>query len=112
MLETLAVIRAEGDIPLGQVLLGEGERLGRGVTLVVITPSLDRFWIAAARDVMRRGVAVTAVLIDPEGFGGPAGAERAIAELQASRVPGYLVRNGDNLSEALSRQMSFARPRL
>ncbi|MBN1640060.1 MAG: DUF58 domain-containing protein [Anaerolineae bacterium] len=112
MLETLAMIRAEGQIPVGQVLLGEGERLGRGVTLVVITPSLDRFWIAAARDVMRRGVTLIAVLVDPEGFGGPAGADRAIAELQASRIPAYLVRNGDNLSEALSRQMSFTRPRL
>ena len=111
VLETLAMVRAEGEIPLGQVLLGEGERLGRGVTLVVITPSLDPLWIAAARDIMRRGVRVIAVIVDPEGFGGPEGAVSAIGELQASRIPAYLVRNGDDLSVALSRQMSFARPR-
>jgi uncharacterized protein (DUF58 family) len=111
MLETLAMIRAEGELPLGQLLLAEGERLGRGVTIVVITPSVDRHWIAAARDVRRRGVTIIAVLVDPATFGGPGGAEDAIGELQASRIPAYLVRNGDNLSESLSRQMSFARPR-
>jgi uncharacterized protein (DUF58 family) len=110
MLETLAVIRAEGDIPLGQILLGEGAALGRGVTLVVITSSLDSMWVAAARDIRRRGVSVIAVVVDPNGFGGPEGAERAIGELQASRIPAYMVRRDDNLSEALSRQMSFSRP--
>ena len=98
-------------LPIGRLLLGEGERLGRGVTMVVVTPSVDHQWVAAARDVRRRGVTVIAVLIDPSTFGGPSGAESVLGELQASRIPSYLVRNGDNLSEALSRQMSFARPR-
>ena len=111
ILETLAVVRAEGDVSLAQVLLGEGSRLGRGVTLVAITSSLDSYWVAAARDIMRRGVRLIAVVIDPEGFGGPDGAVRTIGELQASRVPAYLVRNGDNLSLALSHQMSFSRSR-
>jgi uncharacterized protein (DUF58 family) len=111
MLETMAMVRAEGELPIGQLLLGEGERLGRGVTIVVITPSLDRHWIAAARDVRRRGVTIIAVLLDPASFGGPEGAETTLGELQASRIPAYLVRNGDNLSESLSRQLSYARPR-
>jgi len=34
-----------------------------------------------------------------------------LGELQASRIPAYLVRNGDNLSESLSRQLSYARLR-
>jgi uncharacterized protein (DUF58 family) len=111
MLETLAMVRAEGELPIGRLLLGEGERLGRGVTLVVITPSVDQQWVAAARDVRRRGVTIIAVVVDPATFGGPDGAEDVMAELQASRIQAYLVRNGDNLSESLSRQLSFARPR-
>ncbi len=107
VLETLAMMRAEGEIPLTQVLLSEGERLGRGVTLVAITPSLDRTWVAASRDLVRRGVRLVAVVVDPESFGGPGGAEAVIAELQASRVPAYLVRNGDDLARALSHQMAF-----
>jgi uncharacterized protein (DUF58 family) len=109
ILETLAMMRAEGEIPLTQVLLSEGERLGRGVTLVVITPSLDRTWVAAARDLARRGVRIVAIVVDPESFGGQGRAEDIISELQLSRVPAYLVRNGDDLASALSRQMAFTR---
>jgi uncharacterized protein (DUF58 family) len=109
ILESLAMMRAEGEIPLTQVLLSEGERLGRGVTLVAITPSLDRTWVAAARDLARRGVRIVAIVIDPLSFGGQGDAESIIAELQVSRVPAYLVRNGDDLARALSRQMAFTR---
>ena len=109
ILETLAMMRAEGEIPLTQILLSEGERLGRGVTLVVITPSLDRTWVAASHDLARRGVRMVAIVIDPESFGGQGRAEDVIAELQISRVPAYLVRNGDDLASALSRQMAFTR---
>jgi uncharacterized protein (DUF58 family) len=107
MLEALAMMRAQGDIPLTQVLLTEGERLGRGVTLIAITPSLDRTWVAAARDLARRGVRIVAVVVDPASFGGQGSAQDLIAELQMSRVPAYLVRNGDDLARALSQQMAF-----
>ena len=109
ILETLAMMRAEGEVPLTQVLLSEGERLGRGVTLVVITPSLDRTWVAASRDLTRRGVQIVAIVVDPESFGGQGRAEEVVTELQMSRVPAYLVRNGDDLASALSRQIAFAR---
>jgi uncharacterized protein (DUF58 family) len=110
ILETLALIRAQGEVPMTQLLLAEGERLGRGITLVLVTSSLDRAWIAAARDLMRRGVRIVAVVVDPGSFGGEGDASAAIAELQMSRIPAYLVRNGDNLAQALSRQRAFDRP--
>jgi uncharacterized protein (DUF58 family) len=109
VLETLAMLRAQGEIPLAQVLLSEGERLGRGVTLVVITPSLDRTWVAAARDLSRRGARMIAIVVDPESFGGAGDAQDIIGELQASSVPAYLAREGDDLTRALSQQMSFGR---
>lgn len=106
VLETLAMIQAQGEVPLTQVLLTEGERLGRGVTLVLITSSLDRSWMAAARDLMRRGVRIVAVVVDPQSFGGSGDAAEILGELQASSIPAYLVRNGDDLSKALSRQQA------
>jgi uncharacterized protein (DUF58 family) len=109
ILETLAMIRAQGEIPLTQVLLGEGARLGRGVTMVVITPSLDRTWIATARDLARRGVRLVAILVDPETFGGTGGADDILAELQISRVPTYVVHSGDDLTTALSRPVTTGR---
>ncbi len=105
ILETLAVIRARGDAPLAQALMTEGERLGRGVNLVVITPSLEHRWVIVSRDLARRGVRVIAVVIDPAGFGGPDGAQNLIGELQAIGVPTYLVHKDDNLAKVLSQQI-------
>jgi uncharacterized protein (DUF58 family) len=109
ILETLAMTRAQGEVPLTQVLLGEGERLGRGVTLVVITPSLDPSWVTAARDLARRGVSLVAIVVDPVSFGGAGNAGDIIAELQVSRVPAYLVHKGDDITTALSYQVSTDR---
>jgi uncharacterized protein (DUF58 family) len=115
ILETLAMIRAQGEVPFHQVLLSEGERLGRGVTLVIITPSLDRSWVAATRDLTRRGIRIVVILIDPASFGGPGGSEQILFELRASSIPTYLVHNGDDLTQALSqhstlRQGAFSQP--
>jgi uncharacterized protein (DUF58 family) len=109
ILETLAMTRAQGEIPLTQVLLSEGERLGRGVTLVVITPSLDPTWVAAVRDLGRRGVRLVAILVDPESFGGSTSVTEILSELQVSRVPAYLVHNDDDLTVALSQLVSTGR---
>jgi uncharacterized protein (DUF58 family) len=109
ILETLAMTRALGEIPMTQVLLSEGERLGRGVTLVVITPSLDPSWVAAARDLSRRGVRLVAIVVDPGTFGGEGEAADILTELQISRIPAYLVHNGDDLTAALSHQVSTGR---
>lgn len=107
ILETLAMARAEGTASLTQVLLTEGDRLGRGVTLVVITPSLDPSWVAAARELVRRGATLIAVLIDPTTFGRETGNPAEImAELHASKIPAYLVRRGDNLAAALSQPVA------
>jgi uncharacterized protein (DUF58 family) len=112
ILETLAMIRAHGEIPFTQVLLTEGERLGRGVTLVAITPSLDRRWVVAARDLRRRGVRIVAIVIDPGSFGGSSDAEEILTELHISRIPTYLVRNGDDIAQALSHQRTYERGQL
>jgi uncharacterized protein (DUF58 family) len=109
ILETLAVLQAQGDVPISHALLAEGERLGRGITLVVVTPSLDRTWVAAARDLTRRGVRVIAVVVDPKSFGGERDTGEILAELQVSRIPAYLVQNGDDLAAALSHLRTFER---
>jgi hypothetical protein len=77
--------------------------------LVVITPSLDPTWVAAARDLARRGVRLVAIVVDPTSFGGEGEVGDILAEIQVSRVPAYLVHNGDDLTAALSHQVSTGR---
>jgi uncharacterized protein (DUF58 family) len=108
VLETLAMIEASGDVPLPYVLLNEGQQLGRGVTLVVITPEMDMSWVVASRELMRRGISIIAVVIDPTGFGGRGDPAAIVTELYASRIPAYLVRIGDDLTQALSRQSAVS----
>ena len=104
ILETLAVIKGVGRIPLAQVLAAEGMHLVRGATVIVITSSPDKNWVTASRHLEQRGLRVIAVLIAPDSFGGEWGMEEVTAELAAGGAPTYVVREGDDLAEALSQR--------
>jgi uncharacterized protein (DUF58 family) len=103
ILETLAVIRAEGHIPLAEILSAEGVHLKRNTTAVIITPTGQHYWVAAARDMKQRGIRVVAVLLESRSFGGLQSNEHLVAELSASGIPTYLVQEGDDLAQALAR---------
>jgi uncharacterized protein (DUF58 family) len=102
LLEVLAVVRAEGNLPLGQVLASEGTRLGRQTMLIAVTASTDTDWVSALRGLRVRGIHSIAVLMAARTFGPAADWAPTLAELQSSAVPTYLIRRGDDLSLALS----------
>lgn len=101
MLEVLSVLRGEGNTPFSHVLGVESAPLGRNITLVAVTPSVEIGWVKAAREIKRRGLRLIAVVTDPNSFGGVGETDLAIAELAASGVPAYLVREGDDLRTVL-----------
>ncbi len=103
LLETFAVLRADGITRLRDVLLLDGTPLSRNDTLVIITPSAELDWVRSVREIKRRGVRVIAVITDPGSFGGAYDARAASVELAASGVPTYLIREGDDLRTALAR---------
>jgi uncharacterized protein (DUF58 family) len=70
ILQALAVVHAGGNWPLERVLREMDRNLGRGTTLAVITPSCEPEWVAGLLPPMRRGVAPTVALLDPNTFGG------------------------------------------
>jgi uncharacterized protein (DUF58 family) len=104
ILDTLAVIKSGGRIPLDQVMAAEGMHLGRGTTATIVTSSTDKDWAIASRHLEQRGLKVIAVLIAPDSFGGGWGMEEVTAELAASGTPTYLVKENDDLAEALSQR--------
>jgi uncharacterized protein (DUF58 family) len=101
VMETLAVIRGEGRIPISQIVAAEGAHLGRNTTAIIITPTDQDYWVAAARDLTRRGLVVIAVLLEAHSFGHPRSNEDLVAELSASGIHTYVVREGDDLAQAL-----------
>jgi uncharacterized protein (DUF58 family) len=103
ILETLAVVRGEGHIPLAEIVAAEGTQLRRNTTAIIVTATDQPYWIAAARNITSRGIRVIAVLIDAHSFGHAHSNEGLVTELAVSGIPTYLVREGDDLAQALAR---------
>jgi uncharacterized protein (DUF58 family) len=102
LLETLAVVRADGHLPLAEVLVAEGRRFGRQTSLVVVTPSTDEGWVAALAELVGRRVRVSVVLVEPETFGPAPSSLLAVSGLVAAGIPAHLVKYGDDLAAALA----------
>ncbi|MFZ0546509.1 MAG: DUF58 domain-containing protein [Candidatus Promineifilaceae bacterium] len=102
LLETLSVLRAEGQVAIQDALNAEMHLFPRGTTLIVVTPTTNEAWLTAARQLTRRGLRVVAVMVDPESFGGRRSVAPIAGLLQASNIMTYVVNCGDNLEAALS----------
>jgi uncharacterized protein (DUF58 family) len=106
ILETLAVVNATGRIPFARVLTSEMEHLPRHTTLLAISPATDRTWVAAMRDIRRRGVHNMAVLLAANTFGDGPPYRETLAELLASGIPTHLLTYGQDISAALSQRVT------
>lgn len=102
ILESLAVAKASGEAPLGNLLVEEQRRFGRHTTLVLVTASTDSSWLSPLQSLVQRGVRASVVLIDPSTFGGEGSPLVLYGELTASDILTYVVAQGDDLSYALS----------
>jgi uncharacterized protein (DUF58 family) len=70
LMQLLAAVEGDGSTPLVEGLLASLPRLRRGMTAVVVTPSLDRAWVRPLASLRPRGIAtvvvsVQAVLAEP-----------------------------------------------
>lgn len=108
ILETLAVLRAQGQARVEDMLHAESHHFPRGTTVIVITPSSRENWVTAARQISRRGLRLVSVLVNPESFGGKRSAMPLVTLLQAAGMGAYLVNCGDNLTAVLSQESNRA----
>ncbi len=107
--EMLSVTQAQGNIPLAEVLAAETMSISRNMTVIIVTAATELNWIAAARNLTSRGVRVTAVVIDPSGFGVSYNSLEVEIELTASHIPYYVVHEGDRLEVALTNSRTNSR---
>lgn len=68
MMELLATAAADGMLPLSEVMREASTSLGRGLSVVVITPSLDTGWLNALSTLRHRVSAPTVILLDRATF--------------------------------------------
>lgn len=108
ILRALAVLRAEGDTPVGELIAAESRLFNRQDTLVVVTPSLDEAWLASLQSQLRKGLRAAAVVIEGETFGGEGNALMMVSALTGMGVPNYLVKREESIDAALGQQYSPA----
>ncbi len=103
ILETLSVLRAQGNTRLSDVVEAEMHLFPRGTTVIVVTASAEDHWATTARAMSRRGLRVVSVLVDPASFGGARSSAGLADLLQANHQVAYTVNRGDDLTAALSK---------
>ena len=106
ILETLAVLRAKGQIPIDDMLHAESHLFQRGTTVIVVSPTNLEKWATSARQLVRRGLRVVTILIDPESFGARRSNAGLETMLHGNGMAAYRVRCGDDLTAVLSQTRS------
>jgi uncharacterized protein (DUF58 family) len=90
VMQLLAAVDGDGSTPLSESLMAAAGRLRRGMTAIVITPSLDPSWVRPIAALRTRGIGSVVVTID-------AAAAAAIERADRKRV-GEVVREPDPAS--------------
>lgn len=71
VLRALALAGVNPGLTLADFLAGSASSLGRGMTLVLVTPAVQGAWLGRLLALQRQGLAAHVVLIDPTSFQTP-----------------------------------------
>jgi uncharacterized protein (DUF58 family) len=86
VMQLLAAVDGDGTTPFAEVLTATVPRLRRGMTAIVVTPSLDTSWVRPLSTLRSRGVGAVAITLDAAAF------ERVARERAATdAVPGRVL---------------------
>lgn len=99
--DLLAVIRADGRLPLDRLLEREAPNFRRQDTVAVVTASDNSAWVAAAHALALRGLRVLAVVIDRATFDGGEPSDALRGLLTARRLPFCMVELGQRPDETV-----------
>ena len=80
VMQLLAAVDGDGATPLAEALVGSVSRIRRGMTAIVVTPSLNRDWIKPLASLRTRGISCVAITLDVPAFEAH---ERAVVEQRA-----------------------------
>jgi uncharacterized protein (DUF58 family) len=102
ILETLAYLEDDGDLSLAALVPMQARQLTTGSSAILITPEVRVELVSSTEDLQRRGLHPIVVLLDPDTFGGPPGAEPLAKTLVSRGVPVCRVRCNNDLTQTLS----------
>jgi len=107
MLEALALMKATGEVPVGQLIREQMGHFGDDSVVIIVTPSATGRLVDATRQLKNRVESVVAVLLDAASFGGNTRATDIARSLSLAGVQVYVVRQGDELARALDNRFSL-----
>ena len=102
VLETLAIVQADGARPLAETLLTEARRFRDRNTVIVVTPATDDAWVAALAQAVGRRARAAAIVLEAATFGEADSPLLVVGALAATGIPAHLVKFGDDISAALA----------
>ncbi len=102
ILETLALLHADGMMPVQALVDAEVRSLPRGSTVILITPSTGNEVAISGELLSRRGMRPVVVLLDAASFGGSPGTARVATNLEVMGIPVCKIAYGNDLSATLS----------
>jgi uncharacterized protein (DUF58 family) len=102
ILEALAMLKAEGEMPLRGLVETQARHIPRGSTTILITPSVRDDTVLVFDYLSRRGLRPVAILLDAASFGGESGTPELIEQIRILGIPTRWITNGDDLSQSLS----------
>lgn len=106
ILESLAMLRAEGETPLRGMVETQARHLPRGSTAILVTPSVREDTVLVFDFLARRGLRPVAIIMEASSFGGEPGTPALIEQIRLLGVPIRRVANGDDLSQSLATEFS------
>lgn len=109
ILEGLAVIKAAGHIPMGQLIYEQMGQFRDNASVIIITPSVTGHLLDVIRQLRSRVDAVAVVLLDAASFGGAVTTVDQAHNLNLLGVKVFIVRRGDDLARVLNERLSLAR---
>lgn len=108
ILESLALLQPDGNLPLQSLVDAQARHLPRGSTAVLVTPSTSDAVFKTADILLRRGLRPIVVLVDGATFGGYASTDHVAAMVESLGVSVVTIKNGDDISNGLS--MAISKP--
>ena len=68
ILSALALVQP-GERPLSELLESAQQSIRRGASMIIVTPNVKADWAAPMLQLVKKGIAPTVLLLDPESFG-------------------------------------------
>jgi uncharacterized protein (DUF58 family) len=101
MTTALATMKADGQVPIEQVIAGEASRFDLNTMLIVVTPSWNESLVAPLVQIKDKQGVVVVILLDPRSFGEAVCMENTPRSLVLNGVQVYIVKDGDHLGTVL-----------